>query len=187
MPEAPKPVPTVDLMLETLAQLDYDNYLEQIGNPLALNYLQREYLPQNDPELKTSLTSLSPHDMDIKKISEKHIIYGTMQISLLGAHMIEEDIKPGKLTEDVLADRSRHAFFLFSSLAWLEATRRRYKGAIDSAALFRASEETFREKFGQIFEDRPLEEKIEMFNAGYHHAFETIHEDGFTVLNSNRD
>ena len=178
-----RPQPTIDSVTEALLQLDQNVYLDQIANPLVRRYSEMEFSHDQDPEINFALASLSPHPLDIKDINDKHIHYATMKLMLLGADMVETDIKPEKFTDEVLTERSRTGFWLFSQLAWLEITRRRYRGIINVAALFRATEETFREKFGGIFEERPLEEKVKMFNDAYVEAWNTVHEGGFTVIN----
>lgn len=174
--------PSVDTVADTISETVGPSYMQNLANPLMDEYSRRECALEPDLELTQVITSLDAHTLEIKDISDKHIYHALMGMMSLGVDMIEKDIKPGTITPEILAERSKSGFFAWSTIAWLEVTRRRHQGAIDATSLFRAAETVFRDKFSKIFTEPPLEERLDMFNRGRMQAWAMVHEHGFTVI-----
>lgn len=171
----------LELMRTTILDVvDEEPYQREIVYPLLQNYFRFEFEQYLNLE-GSQIASLGLGPFQIKEIDEQYIPNLHSQFAILWATLTQE-IEQGKLTDDLYKDRSKVGFLYFCTLSILEIAKRRGKGALNLAALYRAIVPIFTDKFRGVFCDLSETEKVEAFNRAYGYALHLVNQHGFTVI-----
>lgn len=163
-----------------LSVVDQKPYQTGVVDPIIERYsaLEFESYPNFDG---LQIASLDLDSFQLKEIDNQHIPNLQTQFSILWANMSKE-IEEGKLTDELDKDRSKVGFLYFSTLSILEVAKRRGKAPINLAAVYRAVDPIFTDKFRGAFHDLSQEEKLDVFGNSFRHTYKLVNQHGFTVI-----